>query len=56
VCDPLTEKEPLEPETVPGVVVPSPQSIVATKSVAGVAGSLSLKVATKLFYGTPRIG
>jgi len=34
VCVPFTVNDPFEPVTVPGVVVPSPQSIVTAKSLA----------------------
>jgi len=51
VCVPFTVNVPLPPETVPVVVVPSPQSIVATMSLAAVTVSVSLKVATSPLKG-----
>jgi hypothetical protein len=39
-------KEPSAPTTVPGELVPSPQSIVAVKADAGAFGSVAVKLAT----------
>ena len=46
MCAPLTVKVPPPPETMPDVVVPSPQLIVAAKSPAPLIVSVSVKVAT----------
>ena len=50
VCDPVNVYEPPELLTVPAVVVPSPQLIVAEKSPAAFAVSASLKVATTTLF------
>jgi hypothetical protein len=56
VCDPSTVKAPLEPSTVPLVVVPSPQSINAAKSAATLPVNVSVKVATcTLLNGWPAV-
>ena len=43
---PSTENAPFDPEMVPVVAVPSPQSMIAVKPLAGSERSLSVKVAT----------
>src|SRR6516225_6978337 len=48
VCEPDTVKLPLAPLTVPVEVVPSPQSMLAVKSLATLRLSLSVKFATTL--------
>ena len=57
MCEPLTVNEPLPPETVPVVVVPSPQSTVATNSPGPLTVLSSVKVATvtlvKATLGSP---
>ncbi|MGH3265987.1 MAG: hypothetical protein ACRDNS_28800 [Trebonia sp.] len=46
LCEPVTVKVPFEPFTVPAELPPSPQAMLALKSVAALAVSLSVKVAT----------
>src|SRR5947209_15948583 len=43
--------DPFEPDTVPGVVVPSPQSIVALKALAVSLVLASVKLATSVLLG-----
>ena len=50
VCEPATWKLPALPETVPPVVTPSPQSMVANRSLAAVIKSVSVNEATTMLF------